>query len=141
MISEAQRRNASTIKDGRVELRQSDVASQQFTDDTFDEIYAINMLYFLSDVDSTLRKLHRVMKPGGRIALVVGDKEEMVKEAFTQTGAFALFTGDEIVHLLHHADFVNAHYQTLNTRAGIAVCGKAEKAGNHELPPMGLDGT
>jgi ubiquinone/menaquinone biosynthesis C-methylase UbiE len=140
MISMARRLNELAIKEGRVEIRQGDVTSQRFENDTFDRIYAINVLYFLSDVHSTLLELHRILKPGGRIAFAVGDKEELVKEKFTQTGVFALYTGEEIVELLHRAGFIRAHYQTLNTKLGLALCALAEKIGGLEAAPRGLDG-
>jgi ubiquinone/menaquinone biosynthesis C-methylase UbiE len=141
MISMARRLNESAIREGRVEILHGDVSSQRFADDTFDKIYAINVLYFLSDVDSTLWELHRVMKPGGRIAFAFGDKKELVKEKFAQTGVFALYTGEEIVELLLHAGFVQAQYQTLNTKAGLAVCAVAEKTGGHEAASPGSDGS
>lgn len=127
MIREASRRNASAIAAGRVELRRGDVRSQGFADGVFDKVFAINVLYFLSDPGSTLAELHRVMKPGGRIAVLVGDREELAKQRFTQTGVFALYTGDELVELLQRTGFGSPQYQTRRTQAGTAACALAEK--------------
>jgi ubiquinone/menaquinone biosynthesis C-methylase UbiE len=130
MISEARRLNAAAIAEGRVELKHGDIASQQFRDNMFDKVYAINVLYFLSDVDSTLKEILRVTRPCGRVAIVVGDKQEMTIARFTQTGIFTLYSGEEIVELLHRAGFDNAQYQTLSTNSGLAVCALAEKPSN-----------
>lgn len=70
MLKAAARRNAATIRAGRVELKQGDVATVPYSDNSFDKVMAINSIYFWSSPLAGLREIHRVLKPNGRIAIM-----------------------------------------------------------------------
>ncbi len=50
----------------RVQTHQGDADRLDFPDDTFDVVYAGNLLHH-ADLDRTLEQIHRVLKPGGRV--------------------------------------------------------------------------
>ncbi len=50
-----------------------DSAALPFEDATFDRVLTKNVLEYVPDVAATLRELHRVLKPGGRVHIVDSD--------------------------------------------------------------------
>jgi ubiquinone/menaquinone biosynthesis C-methylase UbiE len=64
MVSQARARNATAIRDGRVDLRRGSVESLPFADDAFDKALAINSMQVWPDAVAGLRAIRRVMKPG-----------------------------------------------------------------------------
>ena len=53
----------------RVELRRGSVESLPYDRNTFDAALAINSFQVWQNAVAGLREIHRVMKPGGRVAL------------------------------------------------------------------------
>jgi ubiquinone/menaquinone biosynthesis C-methylase UbiE len=52
--------------DVQIEGRTMDAMRLDFPDDTFDIVYAANLLHHLPDANAALREMHRVLKPGGK---------------------------------------------------------------------------
>jgi len=69
MVEQASKRNAAAIASGRVELRQAAADRLPFGDASFDKAMAINSLQVWPDALSGLHEIHRVLQPGGRVAL------------------------------------------------------------------------
>src|SRR5215472_1036547 len=69
MVEQARARNADAVRNHRVDLRRGSVDSLPFGRDTFDKTLAINSMQVWSNAVAGLREMHRVTKPGGRIAL------------------------------------------------------------------------
>jgi len=51
------------------DLREGGLDTLPFRDDTFDAVLAINALQFAADPAGALREIHRVLRPGGRLAV------------------------------------------------------------------------
>ena len=62
--------NAREIQAGRVEIEQGTVAALPFSDGTFDLVTAIETHYYWPDLPANVREVYRVLKPGGRFALI-----------------------------------------------------------------------
>jgi ubiquinone/menaquinone biosynthesis C-methylase UbiE len=71
MLRSASRRNAHSIKAGRVTLQQGDVASLPFADKQFAKIFSIQSFYFWPDPQRTLAEIFRVLKPGGTLIITL----------------------------------------------------------------------
>ena len=127
MVQRARRRNDAVIAAGRVELRQGDTSALPYSDNSFDRVFATNVIYFWKDPATNLKELQRVMKPGRRLALYVIAKEELAEMKITQTGVYTLYTGDELVRLLTQAGFRHARFKTKPERFRTGVCALAEK--------------
>jgi ubiquinone/menaquinone biosynthesis C-methylase UbiE len=54
-----------------VELRKSDATSIDFPDGYFDCVYSFGVIHHIPDVQSVLREVHRVLKPGGTFQVAV----------------------------------------------------------------------
>ncbi|WP_459194993.1 methyltransferase domain-containing protein [Halosimplex sp. J119] len=55
-----------------------DVTDLPIADGRFDAAVAKQMLQFVDDVDAALSELYRVLRPGGRLAVVAGDSDTQV---------------------------------------------------------------
>jgi ubiquinone/menaquinone biosynthesis C-methylase UbiE len=71
MVRAASRRNARAIKEGRMSIRQGDVANLPFADGQFDKILSIHTLYFWPDPARAVAEMRRVLKLGGVLALTL----------------------------------------------------------------------
>jgi ubiquinone/menaquinone biosynthesis C-methylase UbiE len=128
MLEQASRRNAAAIAAGKVELRLGDAAKLPYPDSSFHKVFATNVLYFWTDLFTTLHEIWRVLKPGGRVALYFIAKEEMLKyKLVTQTGLYRLYTGEDVVEMLKRTGFQNAQFVTKSERFRTGVCAIGEK--------------
>jgi ubiquinone/menaquinone biosynthesis C-methylase UbiE len=69
-VAVARRTNAKLIESGRVDIQQASVSKLPFADETFDVATAVETHYYWPDLVSDLREIRRVLKPGGRIAII-----------------------------------------------------------------------
>lgn len=70
MIEIAEQRNRPLMKAARVDVIHSGVESLPFPDGVFDKAQCVHVLYFWKDVETSLREIARVLKPGGRLGLL-----------------------------------------------------------------------
>jgi ubiquinone/menaquinone biosynthesis C-methylase UbiE len=70
MVEIAAQRNRPLIEAARVDVVLSSVESLPFPDDLFDKAQCVHVLYFWNDIETSLREIARVLKPGGRLGLL-----------------------------------------------------------------------
>jgi arsenite methyltransferase len=128
MLEQATDRNAVAIDAGLVELCLGDATALLYPENTFHKAFATNVIYFWKDPLAYLRELHRVLKPGGRVALYVIAKEDLLKfKLVIQTGVYQLYTGEDLVRLLTQAGFHQARFVTKRERHRTGICALAVK--------------
>jgi len=71
MVRLAGRRNRAGIRQGRVQVRRADAAQLPYPDANFSKAGSLNSLQFWASPDQGLHELHRVLAPGGRVAVVL----------------------------------------------------------------------
>ncbi len=108
MLRQARRRNAAAIGAGRVRLIHAPVEYLQHADGPFDAALAVNTVGFWSEPTVRLGELGRVLRPGGRIALV---SQPRCPGATATTSAAA---GDELAAMLVEAGFEDLRFETLD---------------------------
>jgi ubiquinone/menaquinone biosynthesis C-methylase UbiE len=104
MIRQARRRNRAAIRTGRVRLIQAPVESLSISDGPFNAALAVNTVGMWPDPTARLRELGRLLRPGGRIALVA---QPRCPGATAATSAAA---ANKLAALLSEAGF--AHLRT-----------------------------
>ena len=103
MVEQATARNAETIAHGRVSLQRGSVERLRFADGTFDRALAINSMQTWPDAIGGLREVHRVLKPGGALALGFTRHSGQSKGRLAETLLSAGFTAVSVLE--HDTDF------------------------------------
>lgn len=107
MIRQARRRNRAAIRAGRVRLVHAPVESLSISDGPFDAALAVNTVGMWPDPIARLREIARLLRSGGRIALV---SQPRCPGATAATSAAA---ADELAGLLTEAGFENLRTEML----------------------------
>ena len=76
MVQTARQRNSEIIQAGRMDLKQGDVASLPYPNETFDKEFSIHSIYFWEKTIECLQELRRVLKPGGLLAITIQPKDK-----------------------------------------------------------------
>lgn len=71
MVRQARRRNRLAIREGRVDIRRAGVSRLPFRNGRFDKVVATNCFQFWPRPEEDLREVRRVLRPGGRLLLVL----------------------------------------------------------------------
>jgi ubiquinone/menaquinone biosynthesis C-methylase UbiE len=108
MIRQAGRRNIAAIRAGRVRLIHAPVENLSFGDGPFDAALAVNTVGMWPDPTARLRELARLLRPGGRIALV---SQPRCPGATAATSAAA---ANELAGLLTEAGFEHLRTEVLD---------------------------
>jgi ubiquinone/menaquinone biosynthesis C-methylase UbiE len=128
MIRQARRRNRAAIRTGRVRLFQTPVESLSIGDGPFDAALAVNTVGMWPDPTARLRELARLLRPGGRIALV---SQPRCPGATAATSAAA---ANDLAALLTEAGFEHLRTKTLDLDPpAVCVIGHGATADDAEL--------
>ena len=112
MLQEARRINKEQIDLGRVRFEKASVEQLPFGDDSFDCITTTNTLYFWPHVESNLKELWRVLKPGGKLLIAYRSKSCLDQIKFTKHG-FNKFAPEEVEKLLPLAGFTEVNTEVI----------------------------
>lgn len=110
-VAVARETNRPLIRAGRVEIQPGSVSHLPFPDGKFDLVTAVETYYFWPDLIADLREVLRVLKPGGRLAVVIeaykGGKYEERNRQWVELGNMAYHSSDELANLFSTAGYVN----------------------------------
>jgi len=67
--------NRSTLLDGRLNLVQADSQRLPFADNSFDAVTCSHSFHHYPRQACVLKEIHRVLRPGGRLFLIDGDRD------------------------------------------------------------------
>lgn len=100
MIGQARRRNRAAIQAGLVRLIHTPVQSLSISDGPFDAALAVNTVGMWPDPTTRLRELARLLRPGGRIAVVSQPRCPGATAVTLQSAT------SELTNLLERAGFI-----------------------------------
>lgn len=139
MLDRARQGFAAEAGDGRLHLHSGDLTALPLADASLDAAITTNTIYFIEDLPRAFAEVARVVRPGGRFVVGIGDPEEMRKYPFTAHG-FRLRPVDEVVELLQAAGFAEPERRRVGESAGafhLLVAERAERVERAE--PDGPD--
>jgi ubiquinone/menaquinone biosynthesis C-methylase UbiE len=84
----------------RASLYQGGIADMPFAASSFDAALLLNVLYFCDVEGNMIRKLRRVLKPGGRLVVYVTHRNTMQNWPFARQGLHRLFDETELAQAL-----------------------------------------
>jgi len=105
MVQAARKRNIETIQAGRMDLKQGDVASLPYLDETFDRAFSIHSIYFWAKPIECLRELRRVLKPGGLLAITIQPKDKWDELQQRESSLRTLYFSPDLVPMFDAAGF------------------------------------
>lgn len=104
LIARARERFARDVRRGRLHLLHASAEDLPLPPATVTRAVSVNSLYFWPDPAAALAELARVMKPGGRLAIVFEPASELRKWPGHRFG-FRLFEAAEVKALMEAAGF------------------------------------
>jgi arsenite methyltransferase len=72
--------------DSRLRLSRGSLTELPLDDGSVDALITVNTVYFISELDAACAELARVLRPGGRAVIGIGDPEVMAQLPFTPHG-------------------------------------------------------
>lgn len=73
-------------RDARLRLSSGSLTALPLDDDSVDALITVNTVYFITELDAACAELTRVLRPGGRAVIGIGDPDVMAKLPFTSHG-------------------------------------------------------
>jgi arsenite methyltransferase len=112
MLTRARARFTTQIAAGRLLLVSGSLTALPLEDKSLDAAITVNTVYFVSDLDAVCTELARVLRPGARAVLGVGDPDAMARLPFTAYG-FKLRPIEQVIAALRTAGFVDVENRRL----------------------------
>jgi len=105
MVQVASQRNVDVIRAGRMELKQGEVSSLPYPDESFDAAFSLHSIYFWARPVDCLRELRRVLKVNGWLGITIQPKDKWRPNI--DPAVMTLYFGSEIASLFSEAGFRN----------------------------------
>lgn len=104
MLRRARSRFRRDVGSGRLLLAPGSLTDIPLDDGSVDGVITVNTVYFLTELQAACAELARVVRPGGRIVIGVGDPDVMAHMPFTSHG-FTIRPVPEITGVLEDSGF------------------------------------
>lgn len=111
MLRRAKLRFARHFRSGRLRLHRGSLTELPLDDTTCDAVITVNTVntvYFVADIRAACAELARVLRPGGRVVVGIGNPDVMRQAPFTRYG-FMLRPVDEIAVALSDSGLAVEH--------------------------------
>jgi arsenite methyltransferase len=102
MLRRARSRFDRDIGSGRLRLSRGSLTGLPLDDNSVDVLITVNTVYFITELDAACTELARVLRPGGRAVIGIGDPDVMARLPFTPHG-FTLRPVGEIAAALQNS--------------------------------------
>lgn len=116
MLDRARAGNIGHRAAGQLRLSEGSLVALPLPDHCLDAAITVNTIYFVTDLDTACTELARVLRPGARLVVGIGDPEAMARMPFTAYG-FTLRPVDEVIAALRSAGFDLTDHQHVEDMA------------------------
>ena len=127
-VAAARSRNRAAIAEGRVVIQQASVSALPFADGAFDLATAVETHYYWPEPATDLREILRVLKPGGRLAIIAETYRGQTLGALMAIPMMLLraryLTVEEHTELFTSAGFSHVEVHTDARKGWICVVGR-----------------
>jgi arsenite methyltransferase len=119
MLRAARKTYKNELAAGRLVLHAGPMSALPLPDASLDGIITTNTIYFIEDLQPAFAELRRVLRPGGRAVIGIGDPDHMRDLPFTPYG-FHLRPVGQVVQQLDAAGLTLADHRRLGPADGPA---------------------
>lgn len=119
MLRAARKTYKNALTSGRLQLHAGPMSALPLPDASLDGLVTTNTIYFIEDLQPAFAELRRVLKPGGRAVIGIGDPDYMRDLPFTPYG-FHLRPVGEVVQELGAAGLTLTDHRRLGPGEGPA---------------------
>ena len=127
-VAVSRRTNRKAIRTGQVDIRRGSVSELPFDEAQFDLVTAVETHYFWPDLESDLREVYRVVKPGGKLLMIAAvyktEKFDERNQQWIQYGNMTYLTREEFESLFKQAGFTQVETFTHDERGWISCLGQ-----------------
>ena len=109
MVQTASRRNAVAIQSGRMKLKQSEVSSLPYPDESFHIAFSLHSIYFWPKPVDCLKEIRRVLKPGGLLAITIQPKDRWGPQV--DLSVMTLYFGRDVAQMFSEAGYQNVRVE------------------------------
>lgn len=95
-LARARRDQAAAVGSGRLNVQDGSLTLLPLPEASLDGALTVNTLYFVDDLPAAVEELHRVLRPGGRLVIGIGDPQTMRRLPYTAHG-FRLRPAAEVI--------------------------------------------
>ncbi len=120
MVEVSRENNAPAIAAGRAEIVEGDVTALPWEDGRFSAAASANMFFFVEQPRQALAEVFRVLRPGGRFAMVTSAKTLAMTLTFGWLYQLRSYGNAEMSEMLRSAGFCDIRVET--TRVISQVC-------------------
>ncbi len=106
MVALARKKNKCWLEKGRVKLEQGSFEQMTYPENQFDKICSANTIYFWPDPVKIIKKIFTILKPGGKLVIGFGDKEQLEKKDLS-SDVFHLYSPDQVKEILNRGGFMH----------------------------------
>jgi len=114
MIAGARRHYRGMVRSGRLVLHRVSGSSLPLPDSSLDALITVNTFYFVAELATLLAEIARVLRPGARLVVGVGDPIRMAEMPVTRHG-FRLRPIDAIVAELEAVGMLAVEHRRIGT--------------------------
>jgi arsenite methyltransferase len=115
MLQQARRRYRASCANGSLALHAGTLGELPLEDGSLDGLITTNTVYFVENLEQAFGEIARVLRPGGRAVVGIGDPEMMAAMPVTAHG-FRVRPLDELVALMRQAGFTDVRHERVDER-------------------------
>jgi arsenite methyltransferase len=116
MVAQARGTFSAECASGTVSIHEGSMLDLLMADDSVDAVITVNTVYFLDDVGQALAEIVRVLRPGGRLIIGIGDPDTMAKMPVTAHG-FRIRPPEEILSAMAAHGLVDTRAERVSEAA------------------------
>ncbi|PID78234.1 MAG: methyltransferase type 11 [Deltaproteobacteria bacterium] len=127
MVEVSRENNAQAIESGRAQVVQGDVADLPWDDERFSAAASANMFFFVEEPEKALAEVYRVLRSGGRFAMVTSADTLPVRLTLGWLYQLKSYSNEEMTEMLLRAGFCDIRVETRRFFSQVCFARKSEE--------------